>query len=56
MIAVRPTTVAHEDAWRDLWGGYPDYCGIKLTQDFNATARRLYDRIGVVTPFVKHRR
>jgi GNAT superfamily N-acetyltransferase len=25
-----------------------------LTQDFNATARRLYDRIGVATPFVKY--
>lgn len=27
-----------------------------LTQEFNATARRLYDRIGVATPFVKYRR
>ena len=27
-----------------------------LTQDFNATARRLYDRIGVVTPFIKYNR
>ncbi|MFZ5963815.1 GNAT family N-acetyltransferase [Thalassococcus sp. BH17M4-6] len=27
-----------------------------LTQDFNATARRLYDRIGVVTPFLKYQR
>ena len=27
-----------------------------LTQTFNATARRLYDRIGVETPFVKYRR
>ncbi len=27
-----------------------------LTQDFNKTARRLYDRIGVVTPFVKYSR
>jgi GNAT superfamily N-acetyltransferase len=25
-----------------------------LTQDFNATARRLYDRIGSVTPFIKY--
>jgi GNAT superfamily N-acetyltransferase len=25
-----------------------------LTQDFNATARQLYDRIGHVTPFVKY--
>jgi GNAT superfamily N-acetyltransferase len=25
-----------------------------LTQDFNATARRLYDRIGVKTPFIKY--
>ncbi len=25
-----------------------------LTQDFNATARRLYDRVGSVTPFVKY--
>ncbi len=25
-----------------------------LTQDFNATARRLYDRIGTLTPFVKY--
>lgn len=27
-----------------------------LTQDFNTTARRLYDRIGTVTPFVKYQR
>ena len=27
-----------------------------LTQDFNATARQLYDRIGRVTPFVKYQR
>ncbi|WP_227267913.1 GNAT family N-acetyltransferase [Roseobacter weihaiensis] len=27
-----------------------------LTQDFNATARRLYDRIGVTTPFIKYTR
>ncbi len=27
-----------------------------LTQDFNDTARRLYDRIGVVTPFIKYQR
>lgn len=27
-----------------------------LTQDFNAEARRLYDRIGVQTPFVKYAR
>ncbi|SMX28512.1 putative acetyltransferase [Pelagimonas phthalicica] len=27
-----------------------------LTQDFNDTARQLYDRIGVVTPFVKYQR
>ena len=27
-----------------------------LTQDFNATARRLYDRIGTRTPFIKYRR
>lgn len=27
-----------------------------MTQDFNATARRLYDRIGVLTPFVKYQR
>lgn len=27
-----------------------------LTQDFNATARRLYDRVGTVTPFIKYRR
>ncbi len=27
-----------------------------LTQDFNATARRLYDRIGKVTPFIKYNR
>ncbi len=26
------------------------------TQDFNATARRLYDRIGVLTPFIKYKR
>lgn len=27
-----------------------------LTQDFNATARKLYDRIGKVTPFIKYTR
>jgi GNAT superfamily N-acetyltransferase len=27
-----------------------------LTQEFNATARRLYDRVGTATPFVKYRR
>jgi GNAT superfamily N-acetyltransferase len=27
-----------------------------LTQDFNATARQLYDRIGVLTPFIKYNR
>lgn len=27
-----------------------------LTQDFNETGRRLYDRIGVVTPFIKYNR
>ncbi len=27
-----------------------------LTQDFNETARRLYDRVAALTPFVKYRR
>lgn len=27
-----------------------------LTQDFNATARQLYDRIGTKTPFIKYTR
>jgi hypothetical protein len=27
-----------------------------LTQDFNATARQLYDRIGQKTPFIKYAR
>ncbi len=27
-----------------------------LTQDFNETARRLYDRIGTLTPFIKYNR
>lgn len=27
-----------------------------LTQGFNDTARRLYDRVGVVTPFIKYQR
>lgn len=27
-----------------------------LTQDFNATARQLYDRIAKVTPFIKYQR
>jgi GNAT superfamily N-acetyltransferase len=27
-----------------------------LTQDFNTTARQLYDRIGTLTPFVKYAR
>ena len=27
-----------------------------LTQDFNTTARQLYDRIGTLTPFIKYNR
>jgi len=27
-----------------------------MTQDFNATARRLYDRVGKLTPFIKYQR
>jgi len=27
-----------------------------LTQDFNADARKLYDRIGTLTPFIKYQR
>jgi GNAT superfamily N-acetyltransferase len=27
-----------------------------LTQDFNATGRRLYDRIGKLTPFIRYNR
>lgn len=27
-----------------------------LTQEFNTTARQLYDRIGTVTPFIKYQR
>ena len=27
-----------------------------LTQDFNATARRLYDRLSTLTPFIKYQR
>lgn len=27
-----------------------------LTQDFNTTARKLYDRIGVETPFIRYQR
>ncbi|WP_158964296.1 GNAT family N-acetyltransferase [Chachezhania sediminis] len=27
-----------------------------LTQEFNTTARQLYDRIGVLTPFIKYNR
>lgn len=27
-----------------------------LTQDFNKTARKLYDQVGVLTPFVKYQR
>ena len=27
-----------------------------MTQDFNTTARQLYDRIGVLTPFIKYNR
>lgn len=27
-----------------------------LTQDFNATARQLYDRVGTLTPFIKYQR
>lgn len=34
--------------------GRRDVCW--MTQNFNAEARRLYDRIGVETPFIKYRR
>ncbi len=27
-----------------------------MTQDFNTTARKLYDRIGQLTPFIKYQR
>jgi GNAT superfamily N-acetyltransferase len=27
-----------------------------LTQEFNTTARRLYDRVGMLTPFIKYQR
>ena len=27
-----------------------------MTQDFNATARQLYDRIATLTPFIKYQR
>ena len=27
-----------------------------LTQEFNATARRLYDQVATATPFIKYRR
>ena len=27
-----------------------------LTQDFNATARKLYDQVAKATPFIKYRR
>ncbi|WP_108659155.1 GNAT family N-acetyltransferase [Acuticoccus kandeliae] len=27
-----------------------------MTQDFNATARKLYDQIGTLTPFIKYQR
>ena len=27
-----------------------------MTQDFNTTARKLYDQIGVLTPFIKYQR
>jgi hypothetical protein len=27
-----------------------------LTQEFNATARRLYDQVAKATPFIKYRR
>ncbi len=37
----------------DAGGAAPVYW---FTQDFNATARRLYDRIGVLTPFMRYNR
>ena len=37
----------------DAAGAPPVYW---LTQTFNTTARQLYDRIGVVTPFIKYNR
>ena len=37
----------------DAAGAPPIYW---LTQTFNTTARQLYDRIGVVTPFIKYNR
>jgi GNAT superfamily N-acetyltransferase len=37
----------------DAAGAAPVYW---FTQDFNATARHLYDRIGVLTPFIRYNR
>ncbi|MDD7970324.1 GNAT family N-acetyltransferase [Roseinatronobacter alkalisoli] len=40
--------------------GAADARGVKsvywMTQDFNATARKLYDKVGEVTPFIKYKR
>lgn len=37
----------------DARGADQDYW---LTQEFNATARKLYDQVATVTPFIKYRR
>ena len=41
----------------DAFSGGGDLELVKeMTQDFNTTARQLYDRIGVLTPFIKYNR
>jgi len=40
---IRPLAPQDEAEWRRLW----------TTQHFNEDGRRLYDRVGQLTPFIK---
>ena len=69
---VRPLNAEDREIWGKLWTGYLDdhetsvapevydtiFARLLSGEDgeFNAPARRLYDRAGVLTPFIKHAR
>ena len=62
-VQVRPLVASDRGRWGELWTGYLTYYETTLppevywlTQDFNHTARQLYDRIGTKSPFIKYTR
>lgn len=65
-ITIRPIAPDDRADWSALWTAYLEFYAQAdtdgcpavywLTQDFNAEARKLYDRVGVLTPFIKYAR